>query len=138
MNGAQPESCALNGGSIRRLFVISAIVAAFVAGLQVHSRAAPPTEPGLMPYPPTRIEWLALDLEAFYRVQLGSNSNYMLDFYATTPSTIKIVVLYTHDADARVVDIAIERAESLVHTHASNHGWSWIKVEVERKLIPPE
>ena len=124
---------------MRTILVICAVVASFVVGLQVHSHATPrPTEPGMMPYTPTRLEWLALDLEALYRIPILSEGNYGVDYWAKPPNTIKIAVVYTHDASAGIVDLVIEQAKGLAKTDASSHGWPWVKIEVERKLAPLE
>jgi hypothetical protein len=119
---------------MRRLVVICAVVASFVAGLQVHSHAAPPTEPGMMPYTPTRIEWLALELEASFHQDFSSDSPYALHYIAATPNTIFIVVQYRNNAPIGVVDKAIDVAKRLVNAHASSNGWSWVKIEVSRSL----
>ena len=54
------------------LFTICSIA---ILGHAMHS-AAPPTQPGMAPYNPTRPAWLTLDLEASYREDFGRDSVY--------------------------------------------------------------
>lgn len=123
---------------MRSMVVIYAAVACFVAAFAtIHSGGAPSvTEPGMMPYTPTRIEWLAMDLEASYHQDLGSDSNYSLHYLPKFPNTILIFVHYRSEASAGTVDKVIDTARQLVNQNASSHGWSsWVKVEVNRKLV---
>ena len=123
---------------MRRVVVICA-VAALIA-LTVHSDAAPHSaepgmEPGLMPYTPTRIEWLALDLEASYHQDFGHDSGVSLHYLAKPPNTVLVFIHYTSEASAEAVDNAIETAKQLVKQDGASHNWSWVKIEVQRKLI---
>lgn len=122
---------------MRSIVLICAAVAGLVAALAtLHSSAAPvPTEPGMVPYTPTRIEWLAMELEASYREDIGSD-NYSVHYLAKPPNTVLIFVRYTGKTSAAIVDRGIDTAKQLVKQDASSHGWSpWVKVEVNRKLV---
>ena len=67
--------------SLIGLFTICSIA---ILGHAVHS-AAPPTQPGMGSYTPTRLEWLALDLEASYHEDLGRDSVYSLHYLPKRP-----------------------------------------------------
>ena len=98
--------------------------------------AAPPTQPGMTPYTPTRLEWLALDLEASYHEDFGRNSDISLHYLPKPPNTVLIFVHYKSETSAETVNHAIDAAKEVVNQDASSHGWrSWVKVEVQRKLI---
>ncbi len=123
---------------MRSIVLICATVAGLVAAFAtLHSSAAPvPTEPGMVPYTPTRIEWLALELEASYREDIGSDNDYSVHYLAKPPNTVIIFVHYTGKTSAAIVDRGIDTAKQLVKQDASSHGWSsWVKVEVSRKLV---
>jgi len=99
-------------------------------------RSNPPAQPGMMPYTPTRLEWLAVDLEASYHQDFGRDSNYSLHYLPKPPNTVLIYVHYTNETGAGALDTAIEAAKQQVNQDASSHGWSsWMKIEVQRKLI---
>ena len=98
--------------------------------------ATPPTQPGMTPYTPTRLEWLALDLEASYHEDFACNSGYSLHYLPKPPNTVLIFVHYKSETSAETVNHAIDAAKEVVNQDASSHGWrSWVKVEVQRKLI---
>lgn len=123
---------------MRRIVVLCAAVAGFVAALAtLHSRAAPvPPEPGMLPYTPTRVEWLALELEASYRQDFSNDSDYSVHYLAKPPNTILIFVHYRNETSAAKVDSGIDAAKQIVRQTASAHNWSsWVKVEVSRKLV---
>ena len=108
-----------------------------VLGLAMHPAA--PTQPGMTPYTPTRLEWLALDLEASYHQDFGRDSNYSLHYLPKPPNTVLIFVDYKSEASTEAVNHAIDSAKEVVSQDASSHGWrSWVKVEVQRKLIQKE
>lgn len=88
-----------------------------------------------MPYTPTRIEWLALDLEASYHQDFGRNGGISLHYLAKPPNTVLVFIHYTSEASAETVDNAIETAKQLVKQDAASHNWSWVKIEVQRKRI---
>ena len=125
-------------GSMRSIVVICSVVAGFVvASAALHSHAAPGlTEAGMIPYTPSRVEWLALDLEASYHQDFGRDSDYSLHYLPKPPNTILVFVHYKSETSAEAVDKAIDTAKQLVNQDASAHRWSsWVKVEVQRKLI---
>ena len=116
----------------RIIFASSALLllAALVA------RSNPPAQPGMMPYTPTRLEWLAVDLEASYHQDFGRDSNYSLHYLPKAPNTVLIYVHYTSETSAGALDTVIDAAKQQVTQDASSHGWSsWVKIEVQRKLI---
>jgi hypothetical protein len=116
--------------------IVATVVVTFAA---MYSTGAPrPTEPGMIAYTPTRVEWLALQLEADYRDENFENvGQYSIGFAPKFPNTIMILVNYTGAASAANVDTAIDVARILVKKEASNYGWSdWVKVEVQRKVLP--
>lgn len=114
------------------LFIVCLIA---ILGHAIHS-AAPPVQPGMIPYTPTRLEWLALDLEASYHEDFARDTAYSLHYLPKAPNTVLIFVHYKSETPAETVNRAIDSAKEVVYQDASSHGWrSWVKVEVQRKLI---
>lgn len=114
------------------LFAVCSVATLALARQSVGST----TEPGMLPYAPTRLEWLALDLEASYHQDFSRDSDYSLHYISKPPNTVVIYVHYVSEASAGTVDNAIDTAKQLVDQDASTHGWSsWVKVQVQRRLV---
>src|SRR5215469_18536946 len=118
---------------MRKSLVISLFTVCSIAILKLAMQsAAPPTQPGMTPYTPTRLEWLALDLEASYHEDIARNSVYSLHYLPKPPNTVLIFVHYKSEASAETVNHAIDSAKDVVYQDASSHGWrSWVKIEVQ-------
>lgn len=91
---------------------------------------------GSKPYIPTRLDWLAVDLNSSLRVPITVESFYSLDFVALHDrDTIAIVVRYNPSADRSIMNLSIDTAKQIVGMKAKNHGWSdWLKVEENVKM----
>jgi hypothetical protein len=120
----------------RSMTVICAVFAALAVGSFHSTGAGPgPTEPGQIPYTPSRIEWLALTLEATYHDNFMGSGSYGLHYLQKPPNTIQIFVQYTDDTPIGPVDHGIDTAKKLIREEAANYGWSWVKIEVKRDLV---
>ena len=96
----------------------------------------PSTQPGMLPYTPTRLEWLAVDLEASYHQDFSHDSDFSLHHLPKPPNTVLVILHYTSQTSPETVDRAINTAKQLVNANASSHGWSsWVNIEIQRKLI---
>jgi len=121
---------------LRWLVIVVVAVGAFAT---LYSKGATgPTEPGMIAYTPTRLEWLALQLQANYRDENFDNAGqYGVGFIPKSPNTIVIFVTYTEAASAANVDTAVLVAQTALKRESSRFGWSdWVKVEVQRKQLP--
>src|SRR5262249_61848142 len=114
------------------------IVIGLCAGLllaAVAVRSNPPAQPGMMPYTPTRLEWLAVDLEASYHQDFGRDSTYSLHYLPKPPNTVLIYVHYTSETPAGTLKIAMDAAKQQVNQDASSHGWSsWVTIADQGNL----
>jgi hypothetical protein len=112
------------------------LLVGFLVGAVTHGQRN--QSPLMEPYTPTRLEWLALDLESRFKTQLeGGAGISSLDFTAVAPDTVLVTILYTNDASVAVVDTVIEQAKSFVNEDAVSYGWSkWVRIRVERKHLP--
>jgi hypothetical protein len=96
--------------------------------------------PGEQPYIPTRIEWLALDLQtklpnnngfsALRRFSIGIGPDY--------PDTILIVVCYYPDVDRQLMKTEIENYHKAINIRAKKFGWdNWVKIREDVRLFDP-
>lgn len=85
---------------------------------------------GDQPYVPTRLEWLAVELNAEQRVDLPNNA-FLLSFVALgTQDTILIYVMYLPSVDRRIMNASIEMARKTIASRAEGSGWSsWLKIK---------
>jgi hypothetical protein len=92
---------------------------------------------GSKPYTPTRLEWLALEMESGSRVELSEASGYEMDFVSPRGSnTILIVVGYLPSVNREVMNISIASARKLIEMESTARGWSpWLKIEERVELM---
>jgi hypothetical protein len=93
------------------------------------------TSPGMLPYSPTRLEWLELDLQACFRTEdnINPEASYAVNYYAKEPDTIVVLVQYSDHTSAKIVETAVEHAKRVAEKEVAGFGWSsWAKVEVQR------
>jgi hypothetical protein len=92
---------------------------------------------GMKPYIPTRLEWLALELNASYRTDLHDLSGYMISFIPIeAENTILIYVGHTRQTHREAMNIAIGYAHKLIEKTSKSKGWnSWLKVREKIELI---
>jgi hypothetical protein len=94
---------------------------------------------GSQPYTPTRLEWLAVELNSSLRVELSTDSQYSMDFVPIAKDdAILIAVTYLPGVQREVMNITIESAKKLIDLESKARGWTaWLKVQehVEMKEI---
>ena len=83
---------------------------------------------GMQPYTPTKLEWLAVELNATSRLEFGAGG-VSAEFRAVPPSTIAIDIVYRDSTTAARLQEWTEALKRRLLVHASNHGWSWVRVE---------
>lgn len=111
------------------LAVLVATAALTIGSRQVLS--GPDELEGGKPYVPSRLEWLATHLNAFYRVSLSRETQYSLTYVAVhDEDAILIYVRYYPQADRETVNGSIENAKELIKITARSKGWiAWLKVK---------
>jgi hypothetical protein len=92
---------------------------------------------GMKQYIPTRLEWLAMELNANYRTDLNDPSGYTLSFIPLeAENTILIYVGHTKQTHREAMNIAIDSARNLIEKNARSRGWNaWLKVREKIELI---
>lgn len=117
------------------LLLIPAIL--FVTCLMVCAEQVQPIPEGMKPYTPTRLEWLALELNANYKQDMNDSEGYMIGFVALEKeNTILIYVSYNKQTRRELMNRGIDHARTIVEKEARSRGWdSWLRVKEEVKLL---
>jgi hypothetical protein len=91
---------------------------------------------GTKPYTPSRLEWLAVDLNASTRMDELETKGYFLKFVPlANKDTIMIYVGYMPNVDRVSMNIGIDAARKVIKINAEAKGWQdWLRVE--ENLIP--
>jgi hypothetical protein len=99
-----------------------------------------PTLEGNRPYTPTRLEWLAVELNAESRVDLSESTGYMMQFIPIgSANTIMIYVKYLPSVNREVMNMAIDTARKVIAIETKSRGWSsWLKVTERVEMGKPD
>jgi hypothetical protein len=90
---------------------------------------------GWKPYTPSRLEWLAVELNAGLRTDATEANPYSLSLVPLeNEDTILIYVLYHPTVNREVMNIAVDTARKAISTTAKTHGWTWLKVRERIEL----
>ena len=86
---------------------------------------------GALPYTPSRLEWLAVELNAGGRVDLSEASGFSLDYVPIeSENAIVIFVRYLPAVNREAMNIAIDNARSIVTLKTKARHWgSWLRVK---------
>lgn len=85
-------------------------------------------QPGLVPFTPTRIEWLTTVLQASLRVDLTEENKFLLQIANPDSQTILIYVRYLPDVNREVMNMTIESSREVIKITAKSYGWdNWVK-----------
>lgn len=115
----------LRGSLLTGSLLIGALL--FGAGMWTQAPAAgqAPHEPGLEGYTPTKLEWVALELQAYYGHPLDSRG-LAITYRPRSPDTIIVEADYLPQAG---IDEAISRAVDLAKQVAADRKYTWLKIE---------
>ncbi len=93
------------------------------------------SSPGLQPYTPTRIEWLATQMQADLRQDMSSDDHFLLNIVNSGPDTLLIYVRYLPDVNREAMNMAIDAARKVIAINAKSRGWTgWLKVREDVKI----
>ena len=120
----------------RRLIYFSAIVVLVAGVATVWGQARLSKLEGWKPYTPSRLDWLAVDLNASGRIQLTNNNGYLLSYVPiANEDTILIYVKYMRDVNREAMNISIDSARKVIKMKAKSYGWdNWLKVREKIEL----
>lgn len=93
---------------------------------------------GTIPYTPSRLEWLAVEMNARHRVELSEQSGYSMSFVPLEDrNTLAISVEYFPHVDQEVLDNAVNTSKKIISLTAETRGWSsWLQVRERFKKLP--
>jgi hypothetical protein len=91
---------------------------------------------GSKPFTPTRLEWLAVELNANFRVDSSPASLYTVG-YIPVPNedAIAIDIVYDPSVDRRIINTAADQARKGVAILSKRRGWeSWLKIKEQIEM----
>ena len=95
--------------------------------------------PGLTPYTPTKIEWLALAVNSQLRQDPSADSLYSLSVVQSDHETLLIVVRYHPTVNREMMNSTIEGARKVIMLTAKGYGWdNWVKIRERVEMYPPK
>lgn len=96
-------------------------------------------QPGLTPYTPTAIEWLALTMRAGLRQDVSTEHPYSLDIIPADNETLLIVVRYQPTVNREMMNRIIANAREAITSTAKHYGWEkWVKIRESVEMYPPQ
>ena len=98
-----------------------------------------PSRPGLTPYTPTEIEWLALTTRVSQRQDASTDHPYSLDIIPVDHETLLIVVRYHPTVNREMMIGAIDTARGVIMRTAKSYGWDkWVKIRESVEMYAPQ
>ena len=91
--------------------------------------------PGFEDYTPSRLEWLAIELNSFFPyINLQSNKEIHTVFIPKEDGkTLVLMVRYPEGTASNIIQEYIQNGEECVKKFAEIHKWdSWVKIEVDQ------
>jgi hypothetical protein len=96
-----------------------------------------PNRPGLTPYTPTKIEWLALDVRSQLQQNVSADSLFSLSVVHVDDETLLIVVRYPPTVNREMMSSAVDSARRIIMTTAKSYGWeNWVKIREQVEMSP--
>ena len=96
-----------------------------------------PTRPGLTPYTPTKIEWLALDVRSQLQQDASADSPFFLSVVHVDHETLLISVRYLPTVNREMMNSAIDSTRKVIMATARSYGWgNWVKIREQVEMSP--
>lgn len=105
-----------------------------------------PNQPGLTPYTPTKIEWLALTANAQLQYERHAEDLYEVFVVQADHEALEILIRYHPGASRRayspsnlaVMKSKIKTTRELIMTMAKRYGWEkWVRIREPVEMSPP-
>jgi len=94
-------------------------------------------EPGLTPYTPTKIEWLALEVRSQLQRDASADSPFFLSVVHVDHETLLISVRYLPTVNREMMSSTIDSARKVIMTTAKSYGWeNWVKIREQIEMSP--
>lgn len=94
--------------------------------------------PGLTPYTPTKIEWLALAVNSQLRKDSSADRPFDLSVVQVDHETLLIFVRYHPTVSREMMNSAMNNARELILSTAKSYGWdNWVKIRERVEVYTP-
>ena len=92
---------------------------------------------GSEPYTPTKLEWLAVELNSVGARDYTAADSYLLKYVPIhNEDAILIFVRYHSQLDREVLNIALDSAREVIRIRSESRGWDkWLKVKEKIERI---
>lgn len=113
------------------------ILIVFSSATFVCAQAKPTKYKGAQPYIPSRLEWLAVEMNAGSRVPLSLEDGYSMDFVPLeNNNTIVIYVRYMPKVNREIMNMNINGARKVIDIISKARGWSsWLKIKENVEML---
>ena len=97
-----------------------------------------PNRPGLTPYTPTQIEWLALAVNSQLRQDFSADRTFSMSVFQLDHETLLIFVRYYSTVNREIMNSTIDSARKIIMITAKSYGWdNWVKIRERVEMYPP-
>lgn len=118
---------------------ITICFALLVAGATVFALAQDRVMPlqGKQPYTPSRLEWLAVELNVNMRISFLGGNHHSLDLVPIeAEDAILIYVRYSPNVNREEMNKNIDTARKVIQLRAKKHGWDgWVKIKEDIEMV---
>ena len=95
-------------------------------------------QPGITPYTPTKIEWLAIAVNSQLRQDSSADRPFSLSVVQVDHETLLIVVRYHPTVNREMMSRTIDTAREVIMITAKSYGWDkWVKIRESVEMYPP-
>ena len=124
------------GGTMRHYLVLSILVLILPLTSSAQAQQTP-DRPGLRPYTPTQVEWLALAVNSQLRHDPSADSPYSLAVVQSDHETLLIFVRYHPTVNREIMNSSIDTAREVIMITAKSYGWDkWVKIRERVEMYP--
>jgi hypothetical protein len=93
--------------------------------------------PGLTPYTPTKIEWLALAVNSQLQQDSNADRPFYLSVVQSDHETLLIFVRCSPTVNREIMNSAIDTARKVIMITAKGYGWDkWVKILERVEMYP--
>lgn len=122
---------------MKKLIVFFVVMAATAVSMSQQLSDSERVAEGMKPYSPSRLEWLAVELNAMYRTDMTSDTYFSITFISLENSaTILILVQYGKEVNRELMNNAVETARHCLNKTIKAQGWgNWVLVREEYRNL---
>lgn len=119
----------------RNILLILCTVVAF--SLEIEAQEKTSKLEGWKPYTPSRLEWLAVELNATCNVPFSKDPGYSLALIPIEKEdAIMIYVNYFPNVNREIMNINIDYVRDIIAIKTESYGWStWLKVKEQIQVV---